>query len=177
MAGNLLYIPYTISLIIGLIVIGLLFWFKLGKRMTKTFLVISIPIFVITQFYFWNLEFNDYVKSYLFPSKSYVCEYDEEHEGDIEIPLPKRTVFHGKQDGCYPLYSTYISDNYFINFYENELHTMKNTGEVQNYHYVEQNNQKGFEVQLSTGARVDIFIKRYPEINEGLITIDFELDN
>lgn len=177
MAGNILYIPYTIFMIIGLIVTGLIFRFKLGKSMTKTFLVISIPIFILTQFYFWNLEFNDYVKSYLFPSKSYVCEYYDEQEVDMAIPLPKRTVFHGKQDGCSPFYSTYINDNYFLNFYRDELNTMKNTGEVQSYNYVEQKDKKGFKVELLSGFMVDIFIQRYEDFDKGSLTLDFKPNN
>lgn len=177
MAGSLLYIPYTIFIIVGLIGIGVMIRLRIGKRITKKFLIISIPIFFLVQFYFWNLEFNDYVKSYLFQNKSFVCEYYSEVNRDIVLPLPKRTVFQGKQDVCSPFYSTYVSNEYFIDFYLDELKTMKNRREIQSYNYVEQNDEKGFKVELSSGFKVEIVIERNEESDKGLITLDFKPNN
>lgn len=175
MTGNILYMPYTIILIIALIIIGIEVSVKLGKRKAKIFLAIFMPIFVIIQFYFWNIEFNDYVKSYLFPSKSFVCEYTAKEDQGTSIPLPKRTVFHGKEDVCSPFYTTYISDTYFKEFYQKELNAMKNKGGIQNFHYKEQMNKKGFEVQLLSGTKVVIFIKRHDSFEKAGIKI--QIDN
>ena len=177
MAGSLLYIPYTIFIIVGLIGIGVIIRLKIGNRITKKFLIISIPIFFSVQFYFWNLEFNDYVKSYLFSNKTFVCEYYSEVNRDVVLALPKRTVFHGKQDVCSPIYSTYVSDEYFIDFYRDELKTMKFRKEIQSYNYAEQNDKKGFKVELSSGIKMDIFIESNEESDKSLITLDIQLNN
>ncbi len=173
MAGSILYIPYTFILIVGLTVIGLIIRLKKSNRITYKFLVVSILIFVLFQFYFWNLDFNNYVKSYLFSDKSYECGYYSD-DGDVLIPLPKRTVYKGKQDACSPFYSTYINEDYFLEFYQDEISSMKNKREVQNYKYVEKKNKKGFEIELSSGFRVDIFIRNdSEETQKGIISIDF----
>lgn len=170
MAGNILYIPYTIIMIVGLVVIGLFIRLKISREMTKKYLVCSIPIFLLFQVYFWNLDFNDYVKSYLFSEKSYQCE-ETAVGADIAIPLPNRTVLQGKQDVCSPFYTTYIKENDFIEFYQGELFSMKKRGEVKDYKYVEQTNYKGFEIELGTGAKIYIFIKNNDK--KRLLTVDF----
>ncbi|HYK72350.1 MAG TPA: hypothetical protein VEV44_04315 [Pseudoneobacillus sp.] len=175
MAGDILYIAYTFFLI-GFIVIALILLFKWKKQLIKIYLFISIPIVFLFLCYFWNLEFNDYVKSYVFTSTSFECDDGSDRKGSTTIPLPKRTVLHGKQDVCSPFYSTYISDAYFLDFYQGELNTMKNEGEIQNYSYFAQKNLKGFNIDLSSGNQVDIFIHRIDQ-NKGLITVEFKRNN
>jgi hypothetical protein len=85
--------------------------------------------------------------------------------------LPKRTVFNGKEDVCSPFYTTYISDTYFKEFYQKELNAMKNNGEIQNFYYIEQKNRKRFEVQLLSGTRAAISIKRDDGIENAVIKI------
>lgn len=163
MAGNILYIPYTILMIMGLIILVVAIKLIKGKRAAKKFLIFLIPLLILFQFYFWNLEFNNYVKSYLFPSKVFECEYVEELK-NLSIPLPERTVFKGKEDGCSPFYSTYVNVSDFNSFYRGELETLKSKGEIQEYWTV----TNGFVVELSSGSRIDIFI------SSGFISIDYE---
>ncbi|WP_158587550.1 hypothetical protein [Neobacillus notoginsengisoli] len=156
-----------------IIITWLIVRFKSNKRMTKIFLSISLPIFIIIQLYFWNLEFNNFVKSYVFPSRDFVCEDYGVEVKEIAIPLPKRTVFLGKEEACSPIYSTYVSDTYFLDFYKTELDSMKNRGEVLSYSYVENKDEIGFEVEISPGNKVDILIQR-SEDSTGLITIEYK---
>lgn len=163
MTGNILYIPYTFLMIIGLIILVTVIMFKKGKRGGYV-LIISIPVFILFQFYFWNVEFNGYVKSYLFPSKLFECEYEEELD-HLSIPLPERTIFLGKEDFCSPFYSTYVNVNEFKSFYQEELKTLKSKGKIQSYHYIEPKDNywsenKGFVVELPSGSKIDIFIRR-----------------
>lgn len=176
MAGNLLYIPYTILMIIVLIILVIVIQLKKGKKGTRNFLMISMPILILFQFYFWNLEFNDYAKSYLFPSKGFECEYVEELK-EISIPLPERTVFKGKEDFCSPVYSTYVNVSEFKSFYLEELEAMKERGIIDEYHYIERKDNdwtenKGFIVELPSGSKMTIFIRR--KEGSGLISIDYE---
>ncbi|RIE03559.1 hypothetical protein D3H35_11005 [Cohnella faecalis] len=167
MAGNLLYMPYTFLMIIGLIILFVIIMLKKGKRAVKVFLSISVPVLILFQFYFWNLEFNNYVKSYLFPSKAFKCA-DIEELKSLSIPLPERTVFKGKEDGCSPFYLTYVNVNGFKSYYQKELQTLKDTGKIQNYRY----ENKGYLVELSSGSKIDIFFHRR-EGESGLISIDY----
>ncbi|KIL37635.1 hypothetical protein SD71_03290 [Cohnella kolymensis] len=179
MAGNILYIPYTIVMIIGLIILGAVIIFKKSKTAAKNFFIFSIPIFILFQFYFWNLEFNDYVKSYLFPSKVFECEYVEELK-NISIPLPERTVFKGKSDGCSLFYSTYVNVSEFKSFYQEELRTLKSKGIIQEYKYTELSDNdgtenKGFAAELPSGSKINFFIQRRE--GSGLISIAYEPNN
>jgi len=178
LAGNILYIPYTILICITLIIFVFVIKLTKGKRATKNFLIISIPIFILFQFYFWNIEFNHYVKSYLFPSKVFDCGNEAELK-HISIPLPKRTVFQGKEDACSPFYLSYVNVEEFKSFYQEELKTLKSKGEIQNYTYIERKDyywteNKGFVVEL-WGSKIDIFIHRRE--GSGLISIQYESNN
>jgi energy-coupling factor transporter transmembrane protein EcfT len=179
LAGNILYIPYTIFIIIGLIILVVVIKLKKGKRANRNFLIISMPIVILSQFYFWNSEFNNYVKSYLFASKVFECEYIEELK-NMSIPLPKRTVFKGKEDICSPFYLAYVNTSDFISFYQEELKTLKDKEKIQKYIYIERKDNywtenKGFAVELSSGSKIDIFIRRRE--GSGLISIVFEPNN
>lgn len=182
MPGNaLLYMQYTIFMIIALIVLCVIILIKKDRGNTRKFLTILIPIVILFQFYFWNLDFNDYVKSFLFPSRVFECGYEEKLE-NISIPLPERTVFHGKQDVCSPFYSTYVDDSDFKSFYQEKLKTMKSRGEIQRYNYIEHKDNywaenKGFVVDLPSGLQVEIFIKRSEGSDKGQITIDYKPNN
>ncbi|WP_256759853.1 hypothetical protein [Cohnella sp. WQ 127256] len=177
MPVNLFYIPYTFFMIIGLIILVVAIKLIKGNKATKKILIISIPILILFQFYFWNIEFNHYVKSYLFPNKTFECEYLEEF-GDISIPLPERTVFTGKKDSCSPNYLTYVNVNGFKSFYQKELNTMKDKGKIQKYRYVERKDDfwtenKGYVVELPSGSKIDVFFQRR-EGESGLISIDYK---
>ncbi|OME87938.1 hypothetical protein BK120_01025 [Paenibacillus sp. FSL A5-0031] len=182
MAGNILYIPYTVIMILAFIVCVVIIGIKKGKGSTKKFLAYTIPIIALFQIYFWNLEFNNYIHSYLFPSKIYECESYMEDQINISIPLPKRTVFHGKSDGCSPFYSTYVDDKEFYSFYEKELKSLQYNGEIDSYSYIEQDeNQqsinKGFLVELITGSDIDIFLSGNIGSNKRSISIDYNPKN
>ncbi len=150
---------------------------KKGTRAIKTFLISILPIFIVFQFYYWNLDFNDYVKSFIFPSKVYECKYLKELRG-ITIPLPERTVLKGRSDGCSPFYSTYINDKGFINFYNDKLKTMKTSGEIEEYSLLELNDddhrvdKMGYEIQLSSNLKIYIFIYRFKDTDKWHIAID-----
>ncbi|ANE46206.1 hypothetical protein SY83_07900 [Paenibacillus swuensis] len=176
MAGNVLYIPYSIIMI--LVVIMLIVFTSLTKRTktTKYIIAISLPILIVFQFYFWNLEFNDFAKSFVFPSKEFRCEYEHELK-DLSIPLPERTVLKGREDVCSPFYSTFVNEDEFRSFYQEELLTMKNKGEIVKYKYLERNDvdgdgNKGFLVELASGSKVDIVIHKREDSNKWLISIN-----
>ncbi|CEG28775.1 hypothetical protein [Bacillus sp. B-jedd] len=156
---RLMYIPYTFLMALGLVVVTGIIIVKKDMRMIKLFLTVALPIFAVVQVYYWNHEFNTFAKSFLFPSKEFVCDYYDYEAVGLTIPLPKRTVFHGKQDVCSPFYSTYVSERYFADFYKSELAKMKTSGEIANYSYGELENGKGFEVETSKGNKADIRMK------------------
>ena len=62
MAGNVAYIPYTAFLMIGMIVSVILIVKFKSKKTTKRFLTITLPLFILVLVYFWNLDFNNYIK-------------------------------------------------------------------------------------------------------------------
>lgn len=177
MAGNILYIPYTIIMSIALIICIVIIGIKKGKGSTKKILIYTIPIIALFQLYFWNLEFNNYVSSYLFPSKVYECESYMEEQINISIPLPKRTVFHGKSDGCSPFYSTYIDDKEFHSFYEKELKILQNNGKIESFSYIEQDEiqrpiKEGLLIELISGSQIGIFINGNKGFNTYSISIE-----
>ncbi|MGO4500146.1 hypothetical protein AB4114_30190 [Paenibacillus sp. 2RAB27] len=147
-----LYIPYTIIMIIGLFILIVILKGAKSKKVPFILLIISIPIFIIFQCYFWNGTYNNYVKSYLFPSKVFECEYEEELK-NIAIPLPKRTVFKGKSNICSPFYLSYVDDRDFKSFYQEKLNKLKDKGTIQNYRQI---NNNGFEVELLSGSKIEI---------------------
>lgn len=57
----------------------------------------------------------------------------------MSIPLPKRTVFKGKEDVCSAFYLAYVNVSDFKSFYQEEL-------------------IRGLE--LASGSKIDIFIHR-----------------
>lgn len=169
LVGNILYIPYTIFMIIGLIILFMILKVAKSKKVPSILLIISIPIFIFIQCYFWNLTFNHYVKSYLFPSKVFECEYEEELK-NISIPLPERTIFLGKQNICSPFYLAYVSVHDFKAFYQEELKELKEKGKIQKYGT--ENN--GFVLELLSGSKIEIFYEFYEREDINLITIDYE---
>lgn len=177
MAGNIMYIPYTIFMIIGLIILIVVI-IKLwkGNRVAKNLLIMSLPILILFQVYFWNIQFNDYVKSYLFPSKAFECIYEKQLK-NISIPLPERTVFKGREDACSSFYSTFVNVNDFKFFYQEELEKLKDKGEIEKYTLIDRKDNNwsenmGYAVELSSGSIIDIFFKRRE--GSGMILIDFE---
>ncbi|RED55400.1 MULTISPECIES: hypothetical protein [Cohnella] len=176
MAGNMLYIPYSILLVVGVIVFAVVIQLKKGKRHTRYFLMVSLPVLVIFLFYFWNSTFNNYVKSYLFPSRAFECEYIEELK-NLALPLPERMVFKGKEDACSPFYLAYVSADDFKAFYQEQLSRMERQGEIKNFAYVEREDQYGAEhngyiAELPTGSKIEIFMRS--ENNLGIMSIDYE---
>jgi hypothetical protein len=142
-------------MIIGLISLVVSLKVANSKKLLLILLVISIPIFIIFQCYFWNVRYNDYVKSYLFASGIFECEYEDELKY-MAIPLPKRTIFKGKQNVCSPFYLTYVDDRGFKSFYQAELTKLKDKGEILNYSDIENNK---FAVKLLSGSSIEIIHK------------------
>jgi energy-coupling factor transporter transmembrane protein EcfT len=182
MAGNILYIPYTVIMIIALIVCVLIIGIKKGTGSTKKFLTFTIPIIALFQLYFWNLEFNNYISSYLLSSNVYECESYMEEQINISIPLPQRTVIHGKSDSCSPFYSTYVDDKEFYSFYEKELKILQNNGEIESYSFIEQDEiqrsiKKGFLLELLSGSKIGIFISGNKGFDKWSISIDYNPKN
>jgi len=182
MAGNILYIPYTVIMILAFIVCVVLIGIKKGKGSIIKFLAFTVPIIALFQLYFWNLEYNNYIRSYLFPSKVYECESYREEQINIAIPLPKRTVFHGKSDSCSPFYSIYVNDKEFYSFYEKELKILQNNGKIENYSYIEQDEiqqsiKKGFVVDLFSGTKIGFFISGNTGSDKWSLSIDYNPKN
>lgn len=153
MAGNILYFFYSGLWLVALIVIIVIFSIKKDSGPMKKILLVTTPLVVLYGFYFWNAEFNNYVKSYFFSSKFYECDYTAELT-HISIPLPNRTVLKGKEDACSPFYLTYANEKTFTDFYEEELKKMKNREVIKTFHTVEQ----GFMIELISGSTIDIFL-------------------
>ncbi|MGD8190643.1 hypothetical protein ACQCN2_11750 [Brevibacillus ginsengisoli] len=177
MTGNILYMFYSVFITVSMIILSVTIRVKKGSSSLKSFIILSLPILLFIQVYFWNSKFNDFTKSLLFPSKVYECGYVEDLK-NISIPLPKRTVFHGKEDACSSRYSTYINDHEFTHFYENELNKLTNKKEIKNYSYVEKNDgfwveEKGYSINLLSGSKLEIFIHRRESENNWSISIDF----
>jgi len=178
MAGNLMYFPYTAIILIIVIGSSLIVRKQRGSGATKKFFMVAIPIFILIQLYFWNLDFNKYMKSYLFPSTTYECEYKEELK-NLSISLPKRTVLIGRQDVCSSIYSTYVNNGCFKDFYNNELSKLKNKGEIESYRYFKEteDDKNGFLVELTSGSIIEIGMYRHKVTNEWTILIDDNLPN
>lgn len=149
-----------------------------SKKTVKQFLTITLPIFILILLYFWNLDFNNYIKSYLFSSHAYECEYSEELE-ELSIPLPNRTVLKGREDFCSPFYITYVDDQDFIDFYQVELKKLKSSGQIEEYKYLEVEveeeklSTKGYIIELSSGSEIEIVIYQYEDNNEWFISVDY----
>lgn len=164
MAGNILYIPYTIFIVLSIIVLTFILYRIKGSTPTKRFLSVVLPLFLLIQIYFWNLGFNHLIKSYLFPNDTYHCGYGEDIQS-FSIRLPERSVFKFKEDGCSNFYTTYIDDHKFRSFYKQELDRLENKGDVESYNYFEvQDNgtlKYGYAVELSSSkTTLDIFFYR-----------------
>lgn len=153
MAGNIHYFFYSGFLLVALIVVVVILGIKKDFGPMKKMLLFLIPLVVLCEVYFWNAEFNNYVQSYLFSSKVYECG-DSAELASISIPLPDRTVFKGKADGCSPFYFTYADERTFTNFYAEELKKVKNSEAIKTFHPVE----KGFTLELRSGSTIDIFL-------------------
>lgn len=180
MAGNILYIPYTAFLVIGMMATVIMIVKYKSQKTVKQFLTITIPVCILILLYFWNLDFNNYIKSYLFSSHAYECEYSKELE-ELSIPLPERTVLKGRDDFCSPFYITYADDNDFIALYQVELKKLKSSGEIEEYTYMEIDEdywsvKKGFVIELSSGSEIESFIYQYEDSNEWYISVDYKYD-
>ncbi|MBB6637981.1 hypothetical protein [Cohnella thailandensis] len=176
LAGNILYIPFTFLMAIGLILLVAVLAYKKGKRAAAVALLPSIPILILFQFYFWNAEFHHYVKSYAFPSRTFTCKYEEEWHG-LSVPLSERTVLLGSEDVCSPFYLTYAEVNKFESLYRRELERLKDEGKIRAYENAERANAYGskymeYTAELSSGSKIHIAYKR--EASTNLITINYE---
>lgn len=164
MAVNILYIPYTIFLALSIIVLTFILYRIKGSTPTKRFLSVVLPLFLFIQIYFWNLDFNNLIKSYFFPDDTYQCDFGEELQS-FSIRLPERTFLKSKEDGCSNFYTTYIDVQKYRSFYKQELVRLENKGDVESYHYFEvQDNgtlKHGYAVELSSSkTKLDIFFYR-----------------
>lgn len=119
--------------------------------------------------YFWNSEINAFTKSYLFPSKTYTCEFYEKAR-EVSVPLPERTVFHGRSDACSPHYSTYSSNEAFHAFYSVSLDRLMGNGVIQDY-AIEKNDS--YAVYLHTGAYYVIEYRERSNAKRNGITIKY----
>ena len=163
MVENIYDIIYSFGLFIAFCILLIIIKLINRKRIMIVFLIISIPSFILCRTYFWNFTFNSYVKSYLFASENFACEFEKDLE-NLTIPLPKRTIFQAKEDGCSPFYITYISESEFQSFYEKELTQLKISELIQNYHFIQegvrgQKDRSGFFVELATGANIVISLQ------------------
>lgn len=130
--ASLSYLLFSIVILISLITITLVIglvkgWYKVGK-----FLAFSIPLSILILSYFWSQGINNFVNSYISPTKGYECNSLGEI---IEIPLPKRTVFIGKSENCDLSYRTYIDEEKFVSFYNDQLSKLKDSNLIKNYSY------------------------------------------
>ncbi|MFC4102610.1 hypothetical protein [Paenibacillus xanthanilyticus] len=168
MAGNILYYVYSGFLLVAWMVILAIVGKMKGFAAIPKALLLTTPLVVLGGFYYWNWDFNSYVKSYLFSNKVYTCD-DSEELSHLSIPLPSRTVLKGKEDGCSPFYSTYANEKAFTAFYEEALAEMKSRKDIQAFHAVEQ----GFLLELRSGSIIDI------SLNEGhqSLSIDYKPKN
>ncbi|CAM3953020.1 hypothetical protein COLU111180_16350 [Cohnella lubricantis] len=155
-----LYIPYTFFMVLGLIVLVAALLLIKRRRAARYILIAALPVLLLIQCYFWNAEFNLYAKSYLFASRSYQCEYADEQSG-LSIPLPRRTVILGREDGCSPFYFTYVDASQFKSFYDKELARLKEGGDIVNYRCDEREDRyaaryKEYAVDTPGGSQVTI---------------------
>ncbi|MBO8155763.1 MAG: hypothetical protein H0Z32_04825 [Bacillaceae bacterium] len=178
MAGNLLYMLYSVLIIFAVIMISFTLAVRAGNRAAKNFLMAAVPVVMLIQFYYWNLDFNDWVKSYLFSSKEFICEYANELE-EMPIPLPERTVLHGRDDFCSPFYITFTDFHDFKSFYAEKLEEMKRTGDIESYQLVERESEywpfvRGYAVVLHSGSTIDILMKERKDSGKRMLSIDYE---
>jgi hypothetical protein len=182
---ELSYIYYSLFLIIALFTIA---FFQRRKVALKKLLMIALPIFLLTQLYFWNSSVNDYVKSFLFNTEVYNCQYLEGNTGnDIEnntekvtVPLPKRTVFNSKYDGCSENYVTYTSPKAFKAFYDKELQLLKSRGEIVNFNVMRDvkvasdtdTEAFGYKVEHTHG-KIEIILYVKEGTDKGQMSIEF----
>lgn len=118
MPSSLSYLFYSLLISVVLFLYLLYTYRTKGWIKRKKQLVITILLFFLLQSYFWNTEFNQFLKSFFFPSHSFQCAH-------LKIPLPDRTVFQGMTDYCSPFYRTYIQENQFVSYYQVELAKLK----------------------------------------------------
>ncbi|MFB9324696.1 hypothetical protein ACFFSY_01925 [Paenibacillus aurantiacus] len=165
MAGNILYFFYSGFVLVAWMAILVIFAMKKDVGSMKKVVLVTTPLVVLCGFYFWNGEFNNVVKSYMFSSKAFECDYTAELT-HLSIPLPNRTVFMGKENACSPFYLTYADEKTFTDFYEEELGKMRINEDIQTFHPVEQ----GFMIELSSGSTIDILLDE----DDRLLSIDYK---
>jgi hypothetical protein len=129
------------------------------------------------------------VKNYLFNTDAYNCHFLEGNTGDdienntekITVPLPRRTVFNFKYDGCSENYVTYTGINEFKAFYEKELQRLKSNGEIVNFNGIRDvevasdasdTEALGYEVELAHG-KIEIILYVKGGTDKGQISIEF----
>ncbi|WP_157128230.1 hypothetical protein [Brevibacillus parabrevis] len=110
MPTSLSYIFYSVFSFVSFLLYLVLALRGAGWRKRKRQIAVALALFLLVQLFFWNREYQHVVKSYLAPSHSFQCE-------KLKLPLPERTVFEGKTDGCSPFYRTFIDESRFIAYY------------------------------------------------------------
>ncbi|WP_157282754.1 hypothetical protein [Paenibacillus assamensis] len=171
MSVNLSYILYSVLLILVWVLLLIGFLIKRNTKVIRGYLWVSVPCISLLLLYFWNTNLNNYVRSYLFATHTYTCEYYDSLQ-PYSLPLPKRTVLKGKSDACSPFYMTFSQGKDVISFYETLLIEWKNKKLISGFYYAERyhpygGKEKGYVVSIPDGAILNIFIHVLPDSYEG----------
>jgi hypothetical protein len=120
------------------------------KKELKQLLIIIVPITIFLTLYFWNYDFNIFIKSKIFSQNTHFVVYLDSRE--IGIPLPANSVwlFKTPTDIYYSKYDV----NKCMKFFDSVLKDMKQNNKIRNYYY--DNDQKTYTIEIEGEFNIKI---------------------
>jgi energy-coupling factor transporter transmembrane protein EcfT len=144
------YIFYSICAIIIISLIIILTTMIKGTRALKKLLIIIVPITILLVFYFWNYNFNLFIKSKVFPQHTYTVSYLNSRK--IDIPLPTNSVWLFKTPT--DIYYSKHNVNKCREFFDSVLTDMKQNNKIRKYSYNKE--QKIYTIEIDGGVNISI---------------------
>jgi hypothetical protein len=147
---TLSYMFYSICAIVIINLIIILTAVIKGTKALKKLLIIIVPITIFLAFYFWNYEFNIFIKSKGFSKHNHIVSYLDSRE--IAIPLPANSVwlFETPNNIYYSKYDV----NKCRKFFDSVLKGMKQNNKIMNYYY--DNDQKTYTIEIEGESNIKI---------------------
>jgi len=144
------YMFYSIFAIIIISLIIILTAMVMGRKALKRLLTIIVPITILLAVYFWNYNFNLFIKSKVFSQHTYTVNYSNSKK--IDIPLPDGSVwlFKTPTDIYYSKYDV----NECKEFFDSVLKEMKEDNKIRKYYY--NNDQKTYTIEIENGFNINI---------------------
>lgn len=144
------YMFYSICAIVIISLIIILTAMIKGTKALKKLLIIIVPITIFLAFYFWNYNFNLFIKSKVFSQHTYTVSYLNSRKIDIPLPVNSVWLFKTPTD----IYYSNQNVNKCREFFDSVLTDMKQNNKIRNYYY--NNEQKIYTIEIDGGANIKI---------------------